>query len=104
MKAADERLTGAAAGVLGALGCVDQPAATVHTDVVVGPKSVGFVVAGAHHDDRVVEDMVGQVTAHLGQLLDAADLLPDFAPQLVTLGAGIVLGDVRLDADRHRFR
>ncbi len=101
VKAADKRLSGSSAGVLGALGRVDQPAATMHADVVV---CVEFLLAGAHHDDRVVENVVGQVTAHIGQLLDAADLLPDLAPQLVALGARIVLGDVCLDADRHRCR
>jgi hypothetical protein len=101
VKAADKRLSGAGTGVLGALGGVDQPTATVHADVVVG---LEFVAAGAHHDDRVVENVVGEVTAHLRELFDAADLLPDLAPQFVPLGAGIVLGDVRLDADRHRRR
>src|SRR2546429_421608 len=36
--------------------------------------------------------------------VSAPDLLPDFAPQPVALGAGVVLADVRLDADRRRFR
>jgi hypothetical protein len=62
-----------------------------------------LVRAGAHHNDRVVEDVVGQVTAHLRQLFDAADLLPDFAPQLVALAPRIVLGDVGIDTDRHRL-
>ena len=58
---------------------------------------------GAHDDDRVVEDVVGEVAADLGDLLDPADLLPHLAPQLVALGAGVLLGDVGLDADGHRF-
>jgi len=61
-----------------------------------------LIRAGTHHDDRVVEDVVGQIAAHLRQLFDPADLLPHLAPQLVSLGAGIVLGQVGLDADRHR--
>jgi len=77
VETADERLAGAATGVLRRLGCVDQAAAAVHADVVVGVK---FVVSGAHHDDRVVENVVGQVTAHLGQLFDTANLLPDLSP------------------------
>ena len=67
-------------------GRVDEPAAAVHAHVVVGGELVG---SGAHHDDRIVEDVVGQVAADLGDLLDAADLLPDLAPQLVPLGAGV---------------
>ena len=59
---------------------------------------------GAHDDDRVVEDVVGQVAADLGDLLDAADLLPHLAPQLVAFGAGVLLGDVGLDADGRRRR
>ena len=51
---------------------------------------------GTHDDDRVVEDVVGQVTADLGDLLDTADLLPHLAPQLVPLGAGVGLGGVGL--------
>ncbi len=101
VKAADKRLSGSGAGVLGALGRVDQAPAAVHADVVV---CVEFPLAGAHHDDRVVENVVGQVTAHIGQLLHATDLLPNLAPQPVALGAGIVLRNVCLDPDRHRLR
>jgi len=49
MESADERLAGAAAGVLRALGRVDQPPAPMHADVVVGPKSVCVVLVGAHY-------------------------------------------------------
>ena len=58
---------------------VDQPAAAVHAHVVVC-RELGW--PRAHDDDRVVEDVVGQVAADLGQFLDPADLLPDLAPQL----------------------
>ena len=60
--------------------------------------------SGAHDDDRVVEDVVGEVAADLRDLLDAADLLPYLAPQLVALGAGVLLRDVGFDADGHRLR
>ena len=60
-------------------------------------------VRRARRSDRVVEDVVGEVVADLGNLFDAADLLPDLAPQLVALGAGVVFGDVGLDADGDRF-
>ena len=101
VEAADEGLPGLVAGVLGAGRHVDEPAAAVHADVVVGAKLVG---ARAHHDDRVVTDVVGQVAADVGDLLDAPDLLPHLAPQLVSLGPGVGLGDVGLDADRRRAR
>ena len=93
VEAADERLAGPSAGVLGAVGGVDQPTAPVQAHVVVRPE---FVWPRAHDDDRVVKDVVGEVVADLGDLLDPADLLPHLAPQLVTFGAGIVLGDVGL--------
>ena len=54
-----------------------------------------LVWSAAHDDDRVVEDVVGEVVADLGNLLDAADLLPHLAPQLVAFGARVVLRDVR---------
>ncbi len=103
VESADERLLRLAAGVLGALGGVDQTAAAVHAHVVVCCKSDSFGSC-AHDDDGVVEDVVGEVAADLGDLLDPADLLPHLAPQLVALGAGILLGDVCVDADGHRLR
>ena len=100
VKPADERLSCATTRVLRALGGVDEPPTAVHADVVVGLELVG---TAAHDDDRVVEDVVGEVAADVRDFLDAADLLPDLSPQLVAFGAGVVLGDVRVDADGHRI-
>jgi hypothetical protein len=50
-----------------------------------------LVRSGPHDEDRVVEDVVRQISADLGDLLDAADLLPYLPPQPVPLGAGVVL-------------
>ena len=100
VESAHEGLAGPAARVFCALGRVDQPPPAVHADVVVGCE---LVRSGAHDDDRVVEDVVGQVAADLGKLVDPADLLPHFSPQLVALRAGVVLGGVRLDGDRQRL-
>ena len=71
----------------------------MHAHVVV---RLEFVWAAADDDDRVVEDVVGEVAAHLGYLLDPTDLLPHLAPQLVAFCAGVRLGDVCLYADGHR--
>ncbi len=71
----------------------------MHAYVVV---RLEFVWAGAHDDDRVVEDVVGEVAAHLGDLLNPADLLPHLAPQLVAFCAGILLACVGVHADGHR--
>ena len=90
-----------AAGVLRAGGSVHQPAAAMRAHVVVGADLVG---RRAHDQDRVVEDVVGEVVADLGDLLDAADLLPHLAPQLVALRPGVVLGNVGLHADRSPAR
>ena len=86
VESADERLACSATGILGTVGGVDQPTAAMHAHVVM---CLEFVWTRAHDDDRVVEDVVGQVVADLGDLLDPADLLPHLAPQLVAFGAGI---------------
>ena len=99
VESAYERLAGPALGVLGAFGHVDEPAAAVHAHVVVCRK---LVCTGPHDDDRVVEDVVGQVTAHLGQLLDPADLLPDLAPQPIPFRPCIFRRGVGLHPDRRR--
>ena len=80
VESAHERLPRPAERVLGAVGHIDQATAAVHADVVVGGE---FVRASSYDDDRVVQDVVGEVAAHLGQLLDPADLLPDLAPQAI---------------------
>ena len=104
MEAAHERLARPARTVLGARRGVDELAAPVHADVVVGRKvSRSGSNPGTHQDDRVVEDVVGQVAADLGHVLDAPGLLPHLAPQPVSLVAGVLLGEVGLDADGHRL-
>jgi hypothetical protein len=63
-----------------------------------------LIGTGAYNDDRVVEDVVGEVTSDLGDLLDPPNLLPDFAPQPVSLVAGVFTGDVGVDTDGRRGR
>ena len=98
--AADE-LVSRAAGVLGSLGCIDQSAAAMRAHVVVG---ADLVWRRAHDQDRIVEDVVGEIIADLGDVLEPAGLLPHLAPQLVALGPGIVLGDIGLQRVDHRVR
>src|ERR1700743_2009477 len=78
------------------VGDTHQPAAPMHAHVVVGRQGVG---SGTDDDHRVVEDVVGQVAADLGEIFDPTDLLPHPAPQLVPLGAQIVLRDIGLYRD-----
>jgi hypothetical protein len=72
--------------------------------VVCGKAFRGGSVPCSYNDDRVVENVVGQVTADLGDLLDPADLLPHLAPQPVSFCAGVLLRDVGVDTDGHRRR
>ena len=44
-------------------------------------------VIGAQHDDRLIEDLVGDVVARLGDLLEPARHLPDAGPQHARLPA-----------------
>ena len=82
-------------GVALALGRIDEAPAAVGADVAVGLDLAlgavgGFAFGNAHDQDRVVENLVGDVAADLGQVLDTAGLEPALAPQLVALGAGII--------------
>ena len=79
---------------------VHEPASAMGAHVVVGrdrhrPR--------AHDEDRVVENVVGEVVADLGDVLDAARLLPDLAPEPVALRPGIVHRDVGFHRDGHRL-
>src|SRR6202008_767512 len=76
-----------------------QAAAAVLADVVIGGNAI---LGGAADDDRFVEDVVGDEIADLAQFLLAAGDLPDLAPQLRILGAGIAFRDIGLDADHGR--
>src|SRR3546814_7873985 len=85
MERADER--GALAHrLLGPRRRIDQLAAAMRADVV--ERLVG-IRPGAHDDDRIVEDVVGQIAADLRQILDTADLQPALAPELVALGTQV---------------
>ena len=99
MEAAHE-LLGLAAGVAGPLRRIDQPAAAMLADIVVGLDLIG---RGPHDQNRVIEDVISEIIADFGDLLDAAGLLPHFAPQLVTLGADIVLRNIGFHADSERL-
>ena len=81
-------------------GSVHEPAAAMRAHIVVG---ADLVRRRAHDEDRVIEDVIGEVAADFGDFLDAADLLPHLAPQLVALRAGVVLGNVGFHSDGHRF-
>src|SRR5690606_15659331 len=67
------RVRGAAAAVV-----ADQPPPAVRADVVKRPDRIG---RGADDQDRIVGDVVGDVAADLGDLLDPAGLLPDLRPE-----------------------
>jgi hypothetical protein len=53
--------------------------------------SANLVGRRAYDNNRVVQDVIGEVIADFRNFLDAADLLPHFAPQLVALSTDIVL-------------
>ncbi len=69
-------------------------------------------VVGAHHDDRLVEDLVLDEVARLGDLLEPAGHLPDPGPELLGLQGGEAGIDVALlghavrvlDREGHRQR
>src|SRR3546814_9836650 len=70
MERADER--GALAHrLLGPRRRIDQLAAAMRADVV--ERLVG-IRPGSHDDDRIVEDVVGQIAADLRQILDPSSL------------------------------
>ena len=57
---------------------------------------VGLDGIGRRMDDqnRVVKDVKGEIVADLRDVFDAACLQPHLAPELVSLGPGVVLGNV----------
>src|SRR3546814_3395577 len=81
MERADER--GALAHrLLGPRRRIDQLAAAMRADVV--ERLVG-IRPGAHDDDRIVEDVVGQIAADLRQILDTADRSEEHTSELQSL-------------------
>src|SRR5579862_1685972 len=68
--------------VLGMPAAAGQPPPPVGTDVVEGPNLVG---RRARHEDRLIEDVVGDEIADPGDLLLPAGHLPDLAPELLVL-------------------
>ena len=100
MESADE-LLGLTAGVSGSARGIDEPSASMRAYVVESAELIG---RRANDQDRVIEDVIGEIIADVGDLLDAAaDLLPHLAPQPVTLVPRVLLGSVGLDSDRHRL-
>src|SRR3546814_17393941 len=84
MERADER--GALAHrLLGPRRRIDQLAAAMRADVV--ERLVG-IRPGAHDDDRIVAEVVGQIAADLRQIPDTADLQPDLAPEKIGRESG----------------
>ena len=61
---------------------LDDLDAAVAAGVLEGPH---LAVVGAHHDDRLVEDLVLDEVAGLRDLLEPARHLPDPGPQLLGL-------------------
>ena len=88
MEAADEPLLRAARAVRTGR-CADEPTAAMRAHVVIGLELIG---CRADDEDRVIADLVGQVTADVRDLLDAPGHLPHLRPQLVGLGLGILRG------------
>ncbi len=71
----------------------------MRADIVVRLHRIG---ARADENDRIVEDVEGDVVADLGDILYPPRLQPGLAPQSVAFGAGIVGRKIGLDADRDR--
>ena len=82
MEAADETLLRAARAIL-ARRRADQPAAAMRAHIVISLERIG---RGAHDDDRVIADLVGDEAADLGNFFDAAGHLPHLRPQSIGLG------------------
>ena len=87
MKSANE-LRLLARGVVGAGRGIYQASPAVRAHVVERLDGVG---RRTHDQNRVIEYLVGDAIADLRNLLDPADLQPDFAPQLVALGSRVFL-------------
>src|SRR5580693_3735218 len=87
MKTANE-LQLLALGVMGARRRIDQAAPAVRAHVVERLDGVG---RRTHDQNRVIEDLIGDVITDLGDLLETPSLQPDLAPQLVALGSRVFL-------------
>ena len=100
MEAAHEILL-PAADAIHVIGRVDELAAAVRTDVVVGLEGIG---PGADDDDRFVQDVVGDEIARLGDILETTGHLPHPGPQQIALGPGVFRRDECLDRIGQRLR
>ena len=89
MERADELL-----GIAGALG---EQGAAVGADIV---KGAHLAIRAAHHQDGIVDDVIDNVVARIGDLVLAGGDLPDLGPELFLLQfveravQGIFLGDI----------
>ena len=97
VKPANERLPVPAGAVLAGR-CIDQPAAAMRADVMVRLDGSG---RGAHDQDRVLADLVGDVVARLGDFLDTAGDLPHPRPEAIGFGAGILRRNEGFDRVGH---
>src|SRR6202011_3313304 len=82
-----------------------QLTATMRAHIV---ESLNSVRSGSDHDRRLVIDVIGDIPADLGYLLQAARDLPDARPQALVLEVGELKGGVMLlgnevTSDRRQF-
>src|SRR5439155_6814419 len=61
-------------------GTFDEHRAAMRADIVKRPDLLG---AGADDDDRIIENVVHDIVAGLGDLLQAAGDLPDLRPEML---------------------
>ncbi len=99
MEAADETHL-LAGSVAFAGGRIDQTAAAMGADIIIG---FDRVRRGADDQEAVFQYVVGDIVADVRNILDPARLKPCLAPQLVLLGARIFRGDIGLYPDGDRL-